>query len=86
MAAQAAAGKAGDNPNVMAITMVEEMLKLLVVKVDEKDVPAGTLEDLDSVFTYGEYSQLQQVINEMSGVKDGVVQAPKTESVSSGAQ
>ena len=81
LAAQAAAGKGGDNSNVLGILMAEEILKMLLFQIDGVAVEPAKLEDLDSIFTYPEYGQLLQVITELMG---GAVDAPKMELVSSG--
>ena len=83
LAAQAAAGKAGDNPTVLGVIMAEEILKLLLVQIDGKPVETVKLEDLDSLFSYTDYNQLTQVIGSLMG---GEVDAPKTEVVSYGPQ
>lgn len=80
LAAQAAAN-AGDNVNVLGVVMAEEILKMLIVQIDGVAVEAAKLEDLDSLFSYQEYSQLLQVIGELMG---GKTEAPKMEMVSSG--
>ena len=86
LAAQSAGSKSGDNPNVMGVVMLEELVKLLVVKVNDQPVEKSSLEDLDSVFSYREYSEIQQVVGQMMGVGQGEQPVPKMERVSSGAQ
>jgi hypothetical protein len=67
LAAQAASGKAGNNPLLMALAMREELLKILIAQVDGKAVAATALEDLDALFSYEEFSQLNQVLAKLTG-------------------
>lgn len=86
MAIQAAAQRAGsENQMALAAAMQKEMLKMLIVKVDEKAVKPIELEDLDSLFSYQEYMQLSQVLNKLTG-GDEKMGNFKTELVTSGAQ
>ena len=71
LAARAASGKVSnpDNKMELAIAMQNELLKILVVKIDGKVIKPIDLEDLDNVFKYAEYAQLLQVIEKLTGGK-----------------
>lgn len=83
MAAKAAALHAGDNLNVLAMYMGDELLKLLVLEIDGKVPEKSKLEDLDAFFTPAEYQELMKVVKEISGV-GGEIPVPKFEIVSYG--
>ena len=83
LAAQSAGGKSGDNMNVLGVTMAEEILKLLLVQINGVTPLASALEDLDSLFSYQEYSELSKVMGKLMG---GDTPDPKMEVVSFGAQ
>lgn len=70
LAAQAASAIVGAeaNPIALAMVMQREMLKNLIVQVDEKKVKPSELENLDDVFSYPEYTQLSQVIQKLTGI------------------
>lgn len=84
LASQAAQSSASDNPITVGMAMAEEILKLLIVQVDGKDVAKASLEDLDSVFKYAEYQQLMRVMEKLMGLEEGR-DAPKMELVSFGS-
>lgn len=81
LAAQAAGSKAGDNTTAMGVFMIEEILKQLIFQINGQEPDKASLEDLDSVFTYGEYQQLITVVNQLMGVDNA---APLVEIVNSG--
>ena len=84
LAAKAASSVGADGASIStAIIMQNELLKMLVVKIDDVDVKPSSLEDLDSLFTYAEHSQLMEVIGELSGGGDSLGK-PKVETVSIG--
>ena len=86
MAARAAGATSGDNINVMGVGMAEEILKLLIVQINDAAPPKAQLEDLDSLFSYKEYQELQVVLAKIMGMEDGEKTDPKMEVVSFGAQ
>jgi len=67
LAAQAAAMKLGNQANdvAMALVMQKELLKLLLVQVDGADLKSHQLEDLDALFSVGEFTQLSQALNKL---------------------
>lgn len=68
LAAKAAASQVGENSNTaLAMAMQKEMLKMLTVQIDGKDVKPVQLEDLDSVFNYRDYSELSKVVQQLMG-------------------
>jgi hypothetical protein len=70
LAAQAAGQRAGENQMAMAMGMQQELIKLLLVQVDGKDIPAPERENLDSLFSYQEYQQVSQVLSKLMGTED----------------
>lgn len=71
LAVMAAAPRAGDNQFLLMQIAGKELIKLLIMQINGKDVRPIELEDLDSVFTAKEYSQLQRVVKELTGDDDG---------------
>lgn len=67
LAAQEVAVKANGDPMVMQILMQKAVIKNLLFKIDDKEVSAVQREDMDSLFSMSEYSQLVKVVNKMSG-------------------
>ena len=70
IAAQEVAPKAGDSNQVLQILMQKALVKNLLIQIDDKAVSAVAREDMDGLFSMGEYSQLLQVVGEMAGGKD----------------
>lgn len=50
-----------------AIAMNQEMAKLLLVKVNDKEVKGSDREDLESLFTYREFSEVSQIVGKLTG-------------------
>lgn len=68
LAAQAAGSKVGSgNELAMGIAIQKELLKLLLVQVDGKDLKPMDVEDLDKLFTFAEYGQLLKVLGQLVG-------------------
>lgn len=67
LAAQAAAPRAGGDPHVLGMMANKEMLKFLIVKIDDKMPSRSELENLDKLFTLKEYGQLQKVVQKLGG-------------------
>ena len=82
LAAQACSG-GSENPTAMGVQMAEEILKLLIIRINDQEVPKNALEDLDSIFTYQDYQELLKVIGKLMGDNNA---DPKMEVVSYGAQ
>ena len=70
MAMDLAAKRAKDNPLLLVTNSQMELLKLLLVQVDGKDISGNDREQLDSLFNLGEYNQMLQVVGQLSGGKD----------------
>jgi hypothetical protein len=86
LAAQAAANSVGsDNQVALAVVMQKELVKLLLVQIDEKAPSAAEREDLDSLLEFQEYTQVTQVVQKLMGV-DQQQGNLKTELVSSGSK
>lgn len=82
-AAQQVAPRANGDANVLQFLMQKAMLQGVLYKINDKDVTAIEREDMDSLFTMAEYSQLLSVITKMSG-GDDLGKQPKLEIVTSG--
>jgi len=68
LAAKAAAARVGDNSKVaIALAMQKELLKLLIVQVGDKKVRPIEMENLDDIFSYNEFRQLTQVLEQVTG-------------------
>jgi hypothetical protein len=81
MSAQLAGAKAGNDNNLSAaILWQKEMTKLLLLKINDKSLTANEKEDLDSLFSLREYSEvsmaLRQLIGDVSGGKFQVELVP----------
>lgn len=85
LAAQAVSPRANGDANVLALLMQKELLKLLIIQINDKPVSASELEDMDSLFSMAEYGQLLQVVKQMTGGADAG-KAPATEVVSFGGK
>ena len=83
-AAQVAGKKAGSENQLHAGILVQkEMLKLLLVKVDEKELKLQDKEQLDKLFTYKEYQQALKALKMVMGDEGN---DPLVEIVTSGEQ
>lgn len=69
-AAQLVASKAKGNPDILQLLMQKALVGLLLVQVNDKDLSAAEKEDMDSLFTMSEYSQILYAIKKMSGGDD----------------
>lgn len=70
MAARAAGNTAKDSQLMQALSMKKELLKMLIVKIDDTEPTKVQLEDLDSLFTLREYGQLSAVLTKLMGGDD----------------
>lgn len=82
-AAQEVSHRADGDANLMGLFMQKALVKNLIVQIDGVEVPAAKREDLDSLFSMGEYSQLLKVIKELMG-GDEAGKLPGIEHVVSG--
>jgi hypothetical protein len=77
MAVMAASPRANGDQILLQLLAQKELLKQVVVKIDDRPVKPIELEDLDSLFTLGEYSQLNQVLGKISGGNTGPLGKPE---------
>lgn len=66
LAAKAASRTGEDSKYGMAIAMQRELIKILLVQVDGKQLKASEKEDLDSLFSYKEYMQVANVLQKIT--------------------
>lgn len=67
-AAQIAGKKVkGDNQIHLQGLMNDELLKLLVLSVDDKEISKTEIEDLDGLFSFLEFTQLTKAVTKISG-------------------
>lgn len=84
LAATAAGSRVqGDNQIATALVMGKELLKILLVQVNDKKLSGSEKEDLNSLFTYREYQEVSSVVGEIAGGGESVGK-PQIEMVSSG--
>jgi hypothetical protein len=83
LAAKAAAHKANGDNNLLYILLPKELMKLLICGIDEKEVRPMQLEQLDDLFTFREYAQLNKYLTKMSGT-DSPLEECQSELVSFG--
>ena len=86
LAAQAAAPRSGDNTQVLQLMMQKELVKILLLKIDEHEPTPNEKEDMDNLFTFQEYGQVASVIGQMSGSGDKVGKPSPLEVVSYGGK
>lgn len=81
LAAKAVGSRHSDSPLAQGMAVQNELVKMLLVKVDDQDVkPHDTLDDL---FTMGEYKQVLKVLEQLGGGDAG---SPLIEVVVSGSK
>ncbi len=83
MAAQSVGDKAGDSSTLMAYFMQNEMLKQIVIKVNDHELTANDRETIDKFLDYGELIQVRKVVGKLTG--ENKAAEPKIEQVSFGA-
>lgn len=72
VAAQIAGKKAGqENQAHLMILVQKEMLKLLLVKVDDKELKLVDKEKLNDILTYKEYGQALKAMQKITGDESG---------------
>lgn len=67
LALQAIGPKGKDNQLLAGAMMVQELIKILVIKVDGQEIKKQQLETLDEVFSFKQIQQLQTVVGKMMG-------------------
>jgi hypothetical protein len=85
LAAQEAAPKANGDANVLSMLMQKILVRMLIVKINDKQPSATELEDMDELFTMAEYGQILQVVKKLTG-GDEAGKLPAIEVVSSGSK
>lgn len=65
--ASQSAGNMGSNQTHINILMQKELLKSLLVKVDDKDMSMKDKTNLDAIFTTAEYFKLQKIMEKITG-------------------
>lgn len=68
-ALQVASGRA-KNDTMVGVVAQKELLKTLLVELDGKPLKATEKEDLDALFNFREYMQLQKALAEITGGED----------------
>jgi len=85
LAMKAAGQKAGKNDLLAGFTSNVELLKMLIVQIDEKDIGKSQIENLDELFTASEFRQLAKYLDKMQQ-SEGEDEDPKSEVVSYGKE
>lgn len=66
------AGKvAGDNDALLNIKTQSEIVKILLVSVDGKELTMSEKESLDKIFTLAEFNQVKKILNKIVGSEEG---------------
>lgn len=82
-AAQLVAPRAKGDSTLLQLFMQKELVKLLLVQIDGKDVSADEKEDLNSILSMAEYAQVLKIIGKMNGGDDEEEgKTPKLEMIS----
>lgn len=63
---------------IAGMKFIKEMIKLLVVKIDDKMIKPAQLENLDALFSIKEYMEVTQVVGNFIGAE---TKAPQVETV-----
>lgn len=81
LAAQAVGNRHSDAQLAQGMAVQNELVKILLVSVDDKEVRSH--DNLDDLFSMGEYKQVLKAIEKIGGGDEG---APLLEVVSSGSK
>jgi hypothetical protein len=81
-AAQQVASKANGDSTLLQLLMQKQLVKNLLISIDDKALTPQEREGIDDLFSIGEYNQLLQAIREMTG--DAMGNGFRLEVVSSG--
>ncbi len=71
LAAMAAGNRAKGNAYLHALLLQKEILKQIIVEIDGKPLKGIQLEDLDALFTFAEYTQLNKFLMKMMEAGEG---------------
>lgn len=66
-AAEMCSRRANGDSNLLQVFMNKALIQILLFQVDGKELTAAQKEDLDSIFSVAEYSQLLKVVGKISG-------------------
>jgi len=83
VATQIAGKIAGDNKAHLGMVIQKELLKRLIVQIDEKILGMSDKERITSMFSLKEYGQISGVVGEIAGMDDSEGK-PQTELVTFG--
>lgn len=67
LAAELVSSRAGDNAMAFAMMLQTEIMKMLIVSVNGKTLSGVEKDQLDKVFDYAEYSEVQMGVKEILG-------------------
>lgn len=71
-AAQVAGKQAGpDNQAHLGVLLQKEIVKLLLVRINTKDISVQEKQDIDKLFTYKEYNEVQKAVQMLTGTESG---------------
>lgn len=76
LAAKAVGKNAGENQAALAVAMQNELLKLLLIQLDDKKLTHSDKNDLDKILTITEYRKLMQVVQKISGEDESGEELP----------
>lgn len=85
LALQAVGSRGKDNQLLVGSLMIQELIKILIIQIDGKEVKSVQLEDLDGLFSYKQIQQLQTVVGKLMGGEEDLGELT-TEFVSIGGQ
>jgi len=85
LAMKAAGAKSGKNELLAGFTSSVELMKMLLVQIDGKDITKAQIENLDELFTAAEFRQLSKFIDKLQQ-SEGEDEDPKSEVVSFGKE
>ena len=88
LAVKVAGQKAGNNQMLAAWLMQQELLKMLIVKINDEDIKKTDIESLDNILTAKEHAQLSKVVQQLisEGDEGSDAEGPKLEVVSFGSK
>ena len=70
LAAQEVAAKANGDSNLLQFFMQKALVKMLIVRINDKPISKADLENLDDLLNVQEYSQVTKVMGELLGGND----------------
>lgn len=79
LAAEMVATRAGSNATLLQILMQKELLKMLLLQIDDKKPSEQEKENLDNLLKVGEYQQLMQVVSKVAGLDEAGKFQPQLE-------